>query len=247
MQKKIILADDNRTFLMYVGLLLRRFGFQVMHATNGLEALRIAKTTPADLFILDVHMDTVDGISSLRHIKADSDLAHIPVIMISTDMNPDTISLCRGLGCFDYLPKPIKVDMLHDAVQRSFFSQTRPNRRHLRTTFNQKVSLTCKDKTYELSAETLSEGGIYIRSEKPLPVGSDVEVLLHLNGTESRTFKGKVIYAKEQFGDFSNVSPGMGIQFQELSDQEYRQMNNFLKTLVAGDIFDEQQGTYLEP
>ncbi len=247
MQKKIILADDNKTFLMYVGLLLRRFGFQVLQAMNGLEALRVARTTPADLFMLDVHMDTLDGISGLRQIKADSGLSHIPVIMISTDMSQETIALCRELGCFDYLPKPIKVDMLHDAVQRSFFSPSRPNRRHIRTTFNKKVAVIYEDKTYEFYAETLSEGGVYVRTEKPLPVGSDVWVVLHLDSNLSKRFRGKVIYAKEQFGDLSNVSPGMGIQFNELSHQEYREMNNFLKSLVAGDILDEQQETYLEP
>ena len=240
MQKKIILADDNKTFLMYVGLLFKRLGFQLLPAVNGLDALRLAKTTPVDLITLDVHMDTLDGITALRHIKADKDIAHIPVIMISTDMSQETVRTCREIGCFDYLAKPIKVDMLHDAAQRAFFSQGKASRRHIRTVCNKKVSVHFKGIRYDLYAEMLSEGGLYVRKEDPLPIGADVDVILNLDDGRSRQLKGKVIYTKNQFGDFSTLSPGMAIQFVDLSEQDNRDMNNYVKTLVAGDILDEQ-------
>jgi CheY-like chemotaxis protein/Tfp pilus assembly protein PilZ len=246
LQKKIILADDNRTFLMYVGLLLKRFGFQVLPADNGLEVLRMIRLMGADLIILDVHMDTVDGMTTLRHIKADKNSANIPVIMISTDMAPETIKACKDLGCDDYLAKPVKVDRLHDAVQRCFFSHGRPNRRHIRTSFREKVSVDCDGIRYDLYAETLSAGGVYVKKEYPIPVGSDVEVTFHLDDGKPRHIKGKVIYTKERYGDFSTLAPGMAIQFQDLPDQDYQDMHDYLKTLVAGDIMTAQGERVLE-
>jgi CheY-like chemotaxis protein/Tfp pilus assembly protein PilZ len=246
-QKKIILADDNKTFLMYVGLLLKRFGLQVFPAENGLEALKMIKATPPDLIMLDVHMATLDGMAALRHIKADRDMAQIPVIMISQDMSPETVNRCKGLGCSDYLPKPIKVDRLHESIQKAFFAGSgSPIRKCIRTTCNKKISVYCNGIKFDLYTEMLSEGGVYVRSEEPLPIGSDVDVTLHPESATTLQFKGKVIYTKETFGDFSTLPAGMAIQFYGLSERGHEVMNNYLRTLVAGDILEEQQEKVLE-
>ena len=247
MQKKIILVDDNKTFLMYVGLLLKRFGMQVLPVQNGLEALKIIKAQPPDLIMLDVHMDMFDGIATLRNIKADRNITNIPVIMISTDMSPETVNNCKELGCSDYLPKPIKVDKLHDSIQRVFFAGSgTPVRKHIRTACNKKVWVSYKGVKYDLYAEMLSEGGVYVRKEEPLPIGSDVDVTLHLEDVKTRQFKGKVIYTKETFGDFSSLSPGMAIEFFGLSEQERQDMHDYLNTMIAGDILAEQQNKVID-
>ena len=247
MKKKIILADDNNTFLMYVGLLLKRFGIQVFPVRNGLEALKMIKATQPDLIMLDVHMDTFDGIAALRHIKTDREITQIPVIMISKDMSPETVNRCKGLGCSDYLSKPIKVDKLHEAIQKAFFAGSgSPIRKHIRTAYKIKISVYSDGIKYDLYTEMLSEGGAYVRKKEPLPIGSDVDVTLHLESAKTLQFKGKVIYTKETFGDCSTLSPGMAIQFYGLSEQEHEDMNNYLKTLVAGDILEEQQEKVFE-
>ncbi len=232
---------------MYVGLLLKRFGVDVLPAQNGMEALKMIKLHPPDLIMIDVHMHTMDGITMLRHIKADREIAPIPVIMISTDMSPATVSSCRALGCFDYLSKPIKVDTLHESIQKAFFEGSgRSIRKHIRTAYHNKISVYSNGITYHLYTEILSEGGVYVRKEAPLPIGSDVDVTLPLEGADTLQCKGKVIYTKETFGDFSTLSPGMAIEFYGLSEQNHEDMKNYLKTLVAGDILEEQQEKVLE-
>jgi len=246
-EKKTILVDDSKTFLMYVGLLLKRFGIKVLPAQTVLEALKMIKLQPPDLIMLNVHMVTIDGITALRHIKADTDIAHIPVIMISTDMSPETVNSCKALGCIDYLSKPIKVDKLHESIQRAFFAGSGgPIRKHIRTAYNKKISVYSNGIKYDLHTETLSEGGVYVRKEAPLPIGSNVDVTLQLESGKTLQSKGKVIYTKETFGDFLTLSPGMAIQFYGLSEQDHEDMNNYLKTLVAGDILEEQQEKIIE-
>jgi len=243
----IILADASKASLMYLGLLLKRFGIKVVPVQNGLKALKMIKMHSPDLIILNVHLDEVDGISTLRQIKADMDIAQIPVIMISMDMSPETVNSCKALGCSDYLSKPIKVDKLHESIQRAFFAgSSGPIRKYIRTAYNKKISVYSNGIKYDLYTEMLSEGGVYVRKEEPLPIGSDVIVTLHLESAKKLQIKGKVIYAKETVGDLSNLSPGMAIQFYGLSEKEQEDMNNYLKTLVAGDILEEQQEKVLE-
>lgn len=247
MEKLIILADASKASLMYLGLLLKRLGIKVVPVKNGPEALKMIKSYSPDLVMLNVQLDEVDGISTLRRIKADKEMARIPVIMISTDKSPETIHLCKTLGCSDYLPKPIKVDNLHGAIQNAFFAgRSGPVRKYIRTAYNKKISVHSNGNKYDLYTEVLSGGGVYVRKEEPLPIGTDVAVTLHLEGTKKLQLKGKVIYTKETLGDLSNLSQGMAIQFYGLSEQEQEEMNNYLRTLVAGDILEEQQEMILE-
>ena len=242
MEKLIILIDASKASLMYLGLLLKRFGIKVVTVQNGREALKMIKMHSPDLVLLNVHLDEVDGISILRQIKADAYIAQIPVIMISTDMSQETVNACRALGCSDYLSKPIKVDNLHESIQNAFFAgSSGPVRKYIRTACNKKLIVHSNGDKYDLYTEVLSGGGVYVRKERPLPIGSDVEVTLHLESDKKLKLKGRVIYTKETLGDMSNLSPGMAIQFYGLSEQEQEDMNNYLTTLVAGDILDEQQ------
>ena len=243
----IVLADASKASLMYLGLLLKRLGIKVMPVQNGLKALKMIKMHSPDLVILNVHLDEVDGISTLRHIKEDMDIAQIPVIMISMDMSPETVNTCKALGCIAYLAKPLKVDNLHESIQRAFFAgSSGPIRKYIRTAYHEKISVYSNGIKYDLYTEMLSEGGVYVRKEEPLPIGSDVIVTLHLESAKKLQIKGKVIYTKETCGDLSNLSPGMAIQFYGLSEKEQEDMNNYLKTLVAGDILEEQQEKVLE-
>ncbi|OGW27256.1 MAG: hypothetical protein A2X59_07475 [Nitrospirae bacterium GWC2_42_7] len=246
MSKKIIVADDNRTFLMYAGLLLKRFDFKVLPVENGMEVLKLLRLTDPDLVLLDIYMSDMDGYTVLRKIKSDKQTAHIPVIMISTDSSIETVNKCKELGCFDYLTKPLKIDKLHNMLQECFFAHKGTNRRHLRALFNKKVVVTYEKKEYELYAETISEGGIYIRKEKPFPIGSEVLVKCDLEDRGSIQIKGNVIYTKKLFGDFLSLPPGMAILFQELTENSAKTLKFYIEDLMAKDILDGQEEKAIE-
>jgi CheY-like chemotaxis protein len=246
MGKKIILADDNRTFLMYLGLLLKRFGYKVIPAENGLEVLKLVKLIESDVVMLDVHMQMLDGLSVLRHIKGDKRVSHTPVIMVSSDSSRETIEQCKRNGCFDYILKPIKIDKLHTSLQLCFFSHMGTNRKHIRTFVNEKVFVDCAGQTCELFSETLSEGGIYLRKEEPLPVGTELAVMLQLQNGQKLTLKGEVIYTKKLFGDFLTLSPGMAIQFKDIAEDASRLLKGHIENLIAGDILEGQGERIIE-
>jgi CheY-like chemotaxis protein/Tfp pilus assembly protein PilZ len=242
--KKIIIADDNQTFLMYLGLLLKRLEFKVMPAESGLEVLRLLRLSRADLVILDVHMKTMDGFTALRYIKEDPQTSHVPVIMVSHDTDRGIIDKCKRLGCFDYIAKPLKVDGLHESLQRCFFRQKGTSRKFLRVPFKGKVTVFHDGFEHSLYTETLSEGGMYVIKEDPLPVGSEVAVKFELGERGEVFAKGKVIYTKKLFGDFMTLPPGMAIRFGDLTEDVDDKLKFFIQDVMAGDIFDGRDDGY---
>ena len=244
--KTVIYADDNRTSLMYIGLLLKRFGFKVMPADSGLEVLKLMKLIEADVVVLEVHMQHMDGFAVLRHIKENKLISHIPVIMISADSRHETVESCRKLGCTNYLFKPLKVELLHNALQECFFSRKGISRKHLRALFHRKVIVIHREIRYELFAETLSVGGIYLRKGNPLPLGDTLDLTIPLTQGDTLQLKGTIIYVKELLGDFLTLPPGMAVQFTGMTAGEAMRLKKHLETIIAGDILEGQEEKIIE-
>jgi two-component system cell cycle response regulator DivK len=239
--KKVIIADDSQTFLMYMGILLKRLGFTVLPAENGLEVLKLLKFYEPDVVILGVYMGGTDGTAILRYIKKDRLTSKIPVIMVSTDSSSELIEKCKSLGCVGYLTKPVKLDQLHDTLETSVFSQIRRKRKHLRVPVNRKVNIVYNGIQHELYSENISEKGIYIRKKDPFPIGSQIEVVFPLDDGESVRLRGEVIHVKGLFGDVLTVPPGMGIEFKKISKSQSKMLRNFIKRLIGEDIVDSQE------
>ncbi len=246
MEKKIVLVDDSQTFLMYVGLLLKRLNYKIIPACDGLECLKLLKLTEPDAVLLDVHMPTLDGLKILRHIKEDRQTASIHVIMVSNDADPGTVRKCRELGAYDYLTKPIKIGRLHNVLEECFFAHRGTNRGNLREKFIRKLKVYCGGKEYEYYAETLSEGGIYLRTREPLPIGTGLEITLRLDETLSLQASGTVIYTRKIDEDFMNIPPGMAIQFKGLSAKDVQLLKCYVTDLLAKDILESQEERVIE-
>jgi uncharacterized protein (TIGR02266 family) len=243
--KKIIVVDDSPTFLMYAGLLLKRLNFKVIPAENGVEFFRLLKFGKPDAVLLDIEMPMMDGMKVLKHVKEDKQTSKIPVIVVSVDSSPETIEKCRGLGCHDYLTKPVKIDRLHGVLQECFFGHTGTSRRHLRERFIRKIPVSHDGKRYEFYSETLSEGGLYLRTRDPFAVGTEIGLTLALEGA-TMTVKGDVIYTKDLHGDYLDLPPGMAIKFKELTGEDLRLLKEYVSDLLAKDIFESQEERIIE-
>jgi CheY-like chemotaxis protein len=246
MSKKILLVDDSQTFLMYVGLLLKRLGFSVVPAEDGVELLALLKLRNPDLVIVDVEMPLMDGLKALKYIKEDKETSHIPVVIVTADSSSATIEKCRRLGCSGYLLKPIKIDRLHEVLQRCFFSHKGAYRKYLRAPYRESVTVTYRGSPHELLSETLSEGGIYVREENPPKVDETVEVSLPLTRGDLLLLKGTVIYRKEKYGDFSSIPPGMAVAFTGIGEDSAARLKAHIEILLAGDLMAEQKETVIK-
>jgi class 3 adenylate cyclase len=108
----ILVVDDDPVMRLMLTAALERDGHRVSTADDGTSALDHLRSEPVDVVLLDVVMPEMDGFAVLEHVKADADLRHIPVVMV-TSMD-DTGSAVRGieLGADDYLAKPVDPTLL---------------------------------------------------------------------------------------------------------------------------------------
>src|SRR5204863_9247473 len=83
------------------------------------EALELLRSKKFDLMLLDIMMPEMNGYEVLEHLKADAELRHLPVIMISAVGEVESVVRCIELGAEDYLPKPFDATLLRARVGAS--------------------------------------------------------------------------------------------------------------------------------
>jgi len=114
----ILVVDDVNVDREILRGLLIREGYQVQVAEDGLQALELLLWEKIDLVLLDILMPRLDGYQFLEKVKSDSNLKHIPVIMISSVDEINSVIRCIELGAEDYLTKPFNRVLLKVRVEK---------------------------------------------------------------------------------------------------------------------------------
>jgi len=116
-QYRIIVADDSATNRQVIGKILERGGHAVTLVDDGEAVLDALETAEFDLAVLDRNMPGMGGIESLKAIRVmQSDGRHLPVIVLSADVTPDTRTECSDAGADAFLSKPVEAIRLLDMV-----------------------------------------------------------------------------------------------------------------------------------
>ena len=119
MELDILLVDDSATVRGLVARALRLAGLplgNVLQAGNGAEALEVLKSKDVDVVVTDLHMPEMDGLTLIRHLRADPMHKDLPVIVVSTEGGAERIAEARELGISAYLRKPFKPEQVKEAV-----------------------------------------------------------------------------------------------------------------------------------
>ncbi len=112
--RRILVVDDEARMIGFIRMNLELEGFQVLEASNGLEALEIIRTNLPDLVILDVMMPELDGFETLRILR---EFSSIPVIMLTAKGEEDDRVYGLELGADDYISKPFSPRELSSRVR----------------------------------------------------------------------------------------------------------------------------------
>lgn len=116
----LLVVDDNEDNRYTLTRRLKREGYtNIAVAENGRQALEMVKAQPFDLMLLDIMMPEVNGYEVLERMKADAQMRHVPVIMISAVDELESVIRCIELGAEDYLPKPFNPTLLRARVGAS--------------------------------------------------------------------------------------------------------------------------------
>jgi len=111
-REKILAVDDEEDILELLRFNLSREGYQVSCAKSGEDALRIARTKPIDLMVLDLMLPELDGLDVTRKIKNDPKIKHIPIIMLTAKGEEADVVSGLELGASDYVTKPFSPRIL---------------------------------------------------------------------------------------------------------------------------------------
>jgi DNA-binding NtrC family response regulator len=114
--KTILIVDDDAEFLLLLGDILDKFGYNVISMQDGISALYVIKEgTPIDLVICDYRMVGMDGLELLGLIKKAA--PSIPLIMLTAYGSIDTYVHALGIGAFEYINKPFKMEEIGRIVK----------------------------------------------------------------------------------------------------------------------------------
>lgn len=104
---RILIADDNADNLEILRARLGTKNYEVISATDGEEALALARSQKPDLILLDVMMPKIDGVDVCRRIKADPELPFTPIIMVTAKSSTQDVVAALDAGADEYLTKPV--------------------------------------------------------------------------------------------------------------------------------------------
>jgi two-component system cell cycle response regulator DivK len=104
--KKVLVVDDNEDNRQILVDLLSAAGYEIVAATNGLDAVSLATSEHPDLVLMDIQLPGIDGHEATRRIKATPELATVPVIAVTSYALAGDDRKAAEAGCDDYVTKP---------------------------------------------------------------------------------------------------------------------------------------------
>ncbi len=113
----VLVVDDTPANLQLLAGMLKNHGYRVRPVNNGELALRAARIEPPDLILLDITMPEMNGYEVCRQLKADPQLADIPVLFISALTDTDDKTRAFQAGGVDYVSKPFQFDEVDARVR----------------------------------------------------------------------------------------------------------------------------------
>lgn len=105
-EKTILNVEDEPTLRKLVRHLFRNSPIRIIEASNGEEAVSMAQAERPDLILMDIQLPRLSGYEATRTIKADPELAHIPIIAVTGFALQGEEEKSLSAGCDAYIPKP---------------------------------------------------------------------------------------------------------------------------------------------
>lgn len=117
MRKKLLVVEDNSELLELLSLGLQQAGFSIATASNGLEALKLAREMAPDLVLLDLVLPELDGFEVCASLRRDQATASIPVIILTGLSSEFARFAGMESGAVEYVMKPINIERLVSKIR----------------------------------------------------------------------------------------------------------------------------------
>jgi len=118
MKKRIIVVEDFNTSRQIIKKALELMGYLVDEAADGREALKYFDGSGIDLVITDYNMPKMDGGSLVEYIRSKETYKYIPILVLSTETNPEKQKRARDAKITGWIRKPFNISEFRIQVQR---------------------------------------------------------------------------------------------------------------------------------
>jgi CheY-like chemotaxis protein len=225
----LLVVDSDARHRSYHATVLQGFEYWVSTAATAEEALqKISDDLPA-LVITQLDLPGLSGRDLLTHLRSASRTSGIPVVALSANGDHSTEARCLRDGFAACLCTPAGAEDLFRTVQAALDPAPRPSLGRHKTVpvIVNNVPLDCVEGE---CASIISEQGMFIRTLKPHPPKSHVDVRIDLAG---RTIAAEaVVLYSHRFGEGPFGEPGMGIKFARIAPQD----QEFLRLFIHNEI-----------
>lgn len=114
----IMAIDDSASMRKLVAQTLIGAGHQVCEAVDGVDALSMAGRNKVDLFITDVNMPKMDGLTLIKKLREQSAYKFTPILMLTTEMDPAKKKIAKDAGATGWIVKPFNPDQLLQTIRK---------------------------------------------------------------------------------------------------------------------------------
>ncbi len=117
-KRVLYVEDDDDNYLLVERTLSALGGIEVFRAADGEQGLIEARARRPDLLLLDLNLPGMDGRAVIRELKADAELASIPVVVLTANVMPGERERVLSEGCAAYVAKPFSLGALRQLAER---------------------------------------------------------------------------------------------------------------------------------
>ena len=118
MARRVLAVDDSKTMRDMVSFTLKRGGYEVIEAEDGLDALAQSASGVFDLVITDINMPRMDGITLVGKLRQDSKFRATPILVLTTEADATKKAAGKAAGATGWIVKPFEPNQLLEVVQK---------------------------------------------------------------------------------------------------------------------------------
>jgi two-component system chemotaxis response regulator CheY len=119
MRKKVLVVDDSWTVRQEVSVALQEAGFEVLLAVDGVDGeTKILETDDLAAVVADINMPRMNGLEMLAKVKRDPRKASLPIVVLTTEGQPELIRQAKSDGAKGWMVKPFKPELLVALIRK---------------------------------------------------------------------------------------------------------------------------------
>lgn len=236
---KILIADDTATYRAMLGDALSAKGYDIAYASDGLETVKIVKEEIKELklVLLDLLMPKMLGFDVLKEIREMEGGEHLPVVVITgLFKNIDDIRRVKSLGAAGFIDKALPIEEVVFRIENIIKSSQASLEKPLSVRVDLLINYKINNEPFSTYTFLISKKGMFLRSTKPLPVGSEIHLSFEL-GEGGRQIECDAVVTKavtaEDKKELLKYPQGMEVQFSHISPADLAHLSDWLEKVAS--------------